>query len=117
MNALIKSTFLGGLIVAGLTLSPMQANAIGFRHSPDSVGKVLSKAEFYETLKTIKSDEVAKVFGIPDQMLTLKKPDGELQGVVWVYRNAVKYGEGKLADARLVLIDGKLAYFALSGDN
>lgn len=115
MNALIKSTLVGGLISAGLVLGSMQANAIGFQQTlKSSTGKVLSQSKFYDAVENTKPDLVARVFGYPDQILSLKKPDGELQGVVWVYRNAVKQDNGQLADARLVLIDGKLEYFALS---
>lgn len=115
MNALIKSTFLGGLVVAGLAVGPMQANALGFQKTlHNNSGKVLTQSKFYDAVENTKPDLVARVFGFPDQILSLKKPNGELQGVVWVYRNAVKQDDGKLADARLVLIDGKLEYFALS---
>ncbi len=115
MNALIKSIILGGLVLTGLALVPMHANATGFRHDTlGNNGKVLSKSKFYDAVENTKPDQVALVFGLPDQILTLKKPNGETQGVVWVYRNAVKQDSDKLSDARLVLIDGKLEYVPLS---
>lgn len=115
MNALINKTILGGLISAGLALGSIQAHAIGFQHNlQGNNGKVLSQSKFYDAVENTRPDMVARVFGLPDQILSLKKPNGELQGVVWVYRNAVKQDDGKLADARLVLIEGKLEYFALS---
>lgn len=115
MKKNFKSAILGSLIIASLAFPAMQAGAIGFRHNlQNTSGKVLSEAKFNDAISNVRPDQVALVFGYPDQILSLKSPDGELQGVVWVYRNAVKQDDGVLSDARLVLIEGKLQYVALS---
>ena len=113
MNALIKSTFVGGLVVAGLSVGPFEASAKGFNLKATE-GKAISRDQLYKTLKNMPTDQIAKSFGLPDEILILRKPDGEMSGVVWVYHQAVKEKQGGLADARFALIDGKLEYVALS---
>lgn len=116
MNALFNGTLLAGLVAAGLILGPLHATA----NSSNTKGageKAVSKEQLYKTLKNLPTEQIAKNFGFPDEMLVLRKPDGEMSGVVWVYREAVIEKQGDLADARFALINGKLEYVALSKSN
>jgi hypothetical protein len=113
MNALIKSTLLGGLVITGLAIGPFEASATS-TSTAAAENKAISKDQLYKTLKDLPTEQIAKNFGLPDEMLVLRKPNGEMSGVVWVYRKAVIEKQGGLADARFALIDGKLEYVALS---
>lgn len=116
MNALIKSTVLGGLVMAGLAIGPFEASATSASQKATE-SKAITKDQLYKTLKDLPTEQIAKSFGLPDEMLVLRRPDGELSGVVWVYREAVIEKQGDLADARFALINGKLEYVALSKSN
>lgn len=106
---LIKSMLVGGLVAVSL-----QANATGFNKTMQNTeGKVMASNQFYDVLATTKSEQVATKFGFPDQILTLKTPSGEVDGVVWVYKNAVQKADG-IKDARFVFIQGEMKYVALS---
>ena len=95
----IKSVLVGSLIAAS-----MQTSAAGFnKDNSNKNGKVMSATQFYQVLASTKSDQLAANFGFPDQIQTLKNTAGETEGVVWVYRDAVKKTEG-MQDARLSLI-------------
>lgn len=106
--------FLKGMLVAGVLVAVTQVNATGFNKlSPAASGKVMSDKQFETIIADTKSEDIAKNFGFPDQILSLNNPNGDLQGVVWVYKGAVEKADG-LKDARIVFIKGKMQYFALS---
>ena len=83
MNALIKSTVLGGLVIAGLAIGPFEASATSASQKA-AENKAITKDQLYKTLKNLPTEQIAKSFGLPDEMLVLRKPDGEMSGVVWV---------------------------------
>jgi hypothetical protein len=56
---------------------------------------------------------MAVSFGFPDQIQTLKSPAGETEGVIWVYRDAVKKPEG-MKDLNIVIINGEMKYVTLT---
>ncbi len=109
----IKNIFINSLLVAGLVAVGTQANAAGFNKDKDNNGKMMSSTEFYQVLSKTASDKVAVNFGFPDDIQTLKNSAGETQGVVWVYRDAVKKAD-HVQDARFVLINGEMKYVTLS---
>jgi len=106
--------FLKGMLVAGVLVAVTQVNATGFNKlSPTANGNVMSDKQFETIMADTKSEDIAKKFGFPDQILSLNSAEGELEGVVWVYKGAVQKTDG-LKDARIVFIKGKMKYFALS---
>jgi hypothetical protein len=109
----IKNIFINSLLVAGLVGSSVQVNAAGFHKDKNDNGKTMTSTEFYEVLAKTGTDKVAKNFGFPDDIQTLKNAAGETQGVVWVYRDAVKKAD-RVQDARFVLINGEMKYVTLS---
>ncbi len=109
----IKNVFINSLFVAGLVASSAQVNAAGFNKDKNNNGKIMTSTEFYQVLAKTKMDQLGKNFGMPDDIQTLKNTTGETEGVVWVYRDAVKKADHML-DARFVIIDGEMKYVTLS---
>jgi hypothetical protein len=104
----------GTFMVASLGFSAMHGHAAGFNKNNNiNDGKVYSSIKFYDLVEHTKPSEVAKNFGTPDEVLILKAPEGEMAGVVWIYRDAVLKQHG-MQDARFVLINGELKYVTLS---
>lgn len=110
----MKQKLIKTLLVGGVVALALQANATGFNNTkPQASGKVMQANQFYDTLATTKTEQVATKFGFPDEILTLKTPAGELEGVVWVYKSAVQQADS-LKDARFVFLKGEMKYVALS---
>ena len=112
---LLKSVFLGSLVIAILTVGALNANTNNVNKMNVVKHKPMSSTQFYDLLKKTKPNQVATNFGNPDEMITLKSAAGEAAGVVWVYHNAV-LGQNSLSshDARFVLINGEMKYVTLS---
>lgn len=110
----MKQKLIKTLLVSSIAALALQANATGFnKTSPQASGKVMQANQFYDVLANTKTEQVATKFGFPDEVLTLKTPAGELEGVVWVYKSAVQQANG-LKDARFVFLKGEMKYVALS---
>ncbi len=107
-NIVIKS-----LLISGLAVSSLQANAVGFHEGLNNNGKAISSAEFYEVLAKTRTDQLGYNFGKPDEIQTLKDTSGASVGSVWVYRDAVQKDNSK-QDAHFVIIKGELQYATLS---
>lgn len=110
---LLKSVFLGSLVLSALTVGTLNVNADAFNKNIHHHNKVMSSTEFYDLVKYTKPDQVATNFGKPDEMLTLKNASGEAEGVIWVYHKAV-LAEKNIHDARFVLVDGEMKYVTLT---
>ncbi len=109
----INNVFINSLLVAGLVTSSLQANAAGFNKDKNNNGKTMTSSEFYQVLAKTANDKVAKNFGFPDDIQTLKNAAGETEGVVWVYRDAVIKAD-HMQDAHFVLVNGEMKYVTLS---
>jgi hypothetical protein len=105
---LISSVLIGGLLAVSL-----HASAAGFNKFNATNGKIMSSSEFYQVLANTKPNQVAVNFGFPDQMQTLKNTAGQTEGVVWIYRDAVK-NASKMQDAHFMIIDGEMKYVTLT---
>lgn len=108
----ISSIFLGGLFFSLLTFGNFYANAKGFNKN-NNEGRVISTNEFYNILDKTEPNEVAKAFGQPDKVITLKDADGDQAGVVWTYESAVSK-KNKRLDANFVFVAGEFKYVTLS---
>lgn len=110
----MNQKFMKNILLAGLIAVSTQVNATGFNKTDiNSAGNVMQGKQFDEAIANTKAEEVATKFGFPDQILTLKTPQGEIEGVVWVYKSAVQKADG-IKDARFVFIQGEMKYVALS---
>ena len=109
----INNVFTSTLLIGGLVVSSLQANATGFHEGLINQGKTISSAKFYEVLAKTKMDHLGYNFGKPDEIQTLKDISGASVGSVWVYRDAVQK-DNSMQDAHFVIIDGKLQYATLS---
>ncbi|MGB7816778.1 MAG: hypothetical protein WBL28_10560 [Methylotenera sp.] len=109
----IKNIFINSLLVGGLAVSSMQANAEGFHHGKNRNGIAVSSAKFYEVLAKTNMDHLGYNFGMPDEIQPLKNTSGARVGSVWVYHGAVQK-ENTVQDANFVVIDGELKYATLS---
>lgn len=109
----IQSAVLGSLMLGVLVFGNFNANATGFNKTINNNGKVISSNQFYEILDKTEANEVAKTFGMPDTITTLKNADGELAGVVWTYQKAVSKQNLEL-DANFVYVEGVFKYVTLS---
>lgn len=109
----IQSAVLGSIMVGVLAFSNFNANANGFNKNINNNGKSLSSNQFYDILNKTEKEDVAKTFGKPDSITTLRNDDGELAGVIWTYENAVSKKDQKL-DANFVYVAGQFKYVTLS---
>jgi hypothetical protein len=109
----IKNILINSLIVGGLLVSTMQANAAGFHEGLNNDGIAVSSAKFNEILARTKMEQLGYNFGAPDEIQTLKDTTGAKVGSVWIYHDAVKNDSG-LQNANFVIINGKLQYATLS---
>lgn len=109
----IKNNLINGLLVGGLLVSTMQANAAGFHKGNNNDGKAVSSAKFYEVLAKTNTDHLGYNFGKPDEIQPLKDTSGARVGSVWVYHDAVQKENG-VKDAHFVIINGELQYATLS---
>jgi hypothetical protein len=109
----ISKVFINSLIVGGLVLSSLQANAAGFHEGNNNNGIAVSSTKFYQLLAKTNLDHLGYHFGAPDEIQTLKDTAGAKVGSVWIYHDAVQKEDGK-QDAQFVIIDGKLQYATLS---
>ncbi len=109
----IKNIFINSILVGGLLVSTMQANAAGFHKGNNNDGKTVSSAKFYEVLAKTNVDHLGYNFGMPDEIQPLKNTSGAMVGYVWVYHDAVQK-ENSMQDAHFVIINGELQYATLS---
>lgn len=110
----IQNTVLGGLMLGALAFNNLPANASGFHTGLNNTGLVISSDAFYNMVKHTKvTTDVAKQFGRPDKIATLKNAEGEQEGVIWIYENAVKEQSAK-RNANFVFVAGKFKYVTLS---
>ena len=110
---LLKSAFLGSLVIGSLVAVTLNASADGNKAGISSPIKAMTTTQFYDLVKQTKPNQLATNFGKPDEIITLKSAAGEAKGVVWVYHNVV-LAQKSLRDARFVLINGELKYVSLS---
>ena len=111
---LLKSAFLGCLVMVSLVATTLNISADAANTGKSSAIKTMSPTQFYDLVKQTKPNLLATNFGKPDEMITLKSAAGEAKGVVWVYHKAV-IAQKSLQDARFVLINGEMKYVTLSG--
>ena len=115
----IKKQLVSSLMIGLFAFSSINASAMGFQKNIDDNGTVnlnglvVSDVAFYQMLENTSPDKVSLKFGIPDSMTTLKAANGEKQGVVWTYKNAVKKDAANL-DANFVFVAGQFKYVTLS---
>lgn len=109
----IQSAVLGSIMVGVLAFSNFSANAKGFNKNINNNGKPISTNQFYDILNKTEKEDVAKTFGKPDSITTLRNDDGELAGVIWTYQDAVSKKSGKF-DANFVYVAGQFKYVTLS---
>ena len=111
---LLKSAFLGGLVMVSLIAATLNTSADAANTGQSSAIKTMSPTQFYELVKQTQPNQVATNFGKPDEMITLKSANGDAKGIVWVYHKIV-VAQKTLRDARFVLINGEMKYVTLSG--
>ncbi len=109
----INHAFINTVLVGGLVVSSLQANAAGFHQGLNNNGIAVSSSQFDALLANTNMEHLGYNFGAPDEIQTLNGTDGERVGSVWVYRNAVKK-DGSKQDARFVIVNGHLEYATLS---
>ena len=109
----ISKVIISSLLVGGLAVASLQANAVGFHEGLNNNGKTISSAKFYEMLAKTKIDHLGYNFGKPDEIQTLRDTSGASVGSIWVYRDAVKK-DNNMQDAHFVIIKGELQYATLS---
>ena len=113
----IQKTLLSSLMIGLLAFSNINANAMGFQKNINDNGTVslnglvVSDVAFYEMLDN--ANKVSLKFGMPDSISTLKNANGNQEGVIWTYKNAVKK-ETTILDANFVFIAGVFKYVTLS---
>lgn len=114
----IQKTLLSSLMIGLLAFSIINANAMGFQKNINDNGTVslnglvVSDVAFYEMLNNA-TNKVSLKFGMPDSISTLKNANGNQEGVIWTYKNAVKKDSVNL-DANFVFIAGVFKYVTLS---
>ena len=105
---------IGVLMLAGLAINATHGQAAGFnKYSPNN-GKAISTEKFQQILNNTQPTQLPVNFGFPDEIQTLKSVSGNVEGVVWIYRDAIVKQNGKQQDVRFVLVDGVMKYFTLS---
>ena len=115
----IQQKLLSSLMVGLLAFSSFNANAMGFQKNINENGTVnhnglvVSDVAFYKMLDKTNPNKVSLKFGMPDTITTLKNADGNKQGVVWTYKNAVKKDAANL-DANFVFVAGQFKYVTLT---
>lgn len=115
----IQNTLLSSLMIGLVAFSNINANAMGFQKNINNNGTVslnglvVSDVAFYEMLDNATTEQVSLQFGIPDATSTLKSADGNKEGVIWTYINAVKKDTANL-DANFVFVAGEFKYVTLS---
>lgn len=109
----IQSTLLGSILIGVLTFGNFSANATGFKTPVTNNGQAITANQFYGLLNKTAPTEVAKTFGMPDKISSLNGAEGNLEGVIWTYEDAVAEKNEKL-DANLVFIHGEFKYVTLS---
>lgn len=115
----IQRKLLSSLTIGVLAFSSINANAMGFQKNINDNGTVshnglvVSDVAFYKMLDKTNPNEVSIKFGMPDTITTLKNANGNKQGVVWTYKNAVKKDTANL-DANFVFVAGQFKYVTLS---
>ncbi len=110
---ILKSALLGSLVLGSLAFGSFKANAAGFNQNSAHDGKVMSPIKFNDLVEKTLPNQVASNFGKPDEIVTIKNANGDVAGVVWVYRDAVLKYRG-MQDASFVLVNGQMKYVSLS---
>lgn len=113
MKELAKSILLGSLVLSGVAFGSFEAHASGFNQNAAHDGKVMSAIKFQDILNKTSPNQLATNFGKPDEIVTMKNASGDVEGVMWVYHDAVLKTHG-LMDARFVLVNGQMKYVTLS---
>ena len=109
----IQSVVLGSIMFGVLALGNFNANATGFNKNINKNGNTISSSQLYDILNKTEAEDIAKTFGTPDKITTLRNDSGELAGVIWTYQNAVSKQDEKL-DANFVYVAGQFKYVTLS---
>ncbi len=109
----ISKSVINAVLVSGLVVSSLQANAAGFHEGNNNNGIAISSAKFYEVLANTKTEYLGYNFGAPDEIQSLKDTLGTKVGSVWIYHDAVKKENG-MQDAHFVIINGQLQFATLS---
>lgn len=109
----IHSALLGSLMLGLLAFGNFNANAAKSNLDSKNNQKDMSSTQFYKEVAGVDAQELPATFGLPDQIKTVKDAYGEVEGVMWVYRNMVSSNKGK-QDALFVIIDGKMQYATLA---
>jgi hypothetical protein len=109
----ISKSAINAILVCGLVVSSLQANAAGFHAGLHNNGISVSSAKFNEVLANTNMEQLGYNFGAPDEIQMLNGTDGERVGSVWVYHDAVQK-DGTKQDAHFVIVNGKLQYATLS---
>ncbi len=109
----IQSVVLSSLLVGSLTFANFNAIAAGFNKKVSSHGDIMTSEQFYQKLENTEPGALAKTFGMPDNISTLRSLHGDSIGVVWVYRDAVS-AKTQTMDANFVLVKGDFKYVTLS---
>jgi len=112
-SKIVESVVLVSLLAGLLAFGNFKANAAGFNSKAPNHGNVLSTGKFYNQLEKTKPANIAKTFGMPDEIRALKSMEGDTIGVVWVYRDAVAEEQNTM-DANFVLVKGNFKYVTLS---
>ncbi len=111
----IQSSLLGSALIGVLTFGNFSANATGFESMVDLKRENITANKFYDLLGKTKPNQVAKIFGAPDKMASLKNNAGDQEGVIWTYEDAVVDKNEKL-DANFVFVKGEFKYVTLSNN-
>lgn len=109
----IQSTLLGSILAGVLTFGNFSANATGFKTPVTNNGQAISANQLYDLLNKTEPSKVAKTFGMPDKISSLNSAEGNLEGVIWTYKDAVS-DQNKKLDANLVFVHGEFKYVTLS---
>ncbi|MFM9835870.1 MAG: hypothetical protein ACKVOA_07185 [Methylophilaceae bacterium] len=105
-----------GVLITGLVIACLTANAQGFNKTRGNTGIVITPELLHKTVAKTKPDQFALSFGMPDTIETMRDAAGNVAGVVWVYRDAVA-DNGKKMDANFMIVNGELKYVTLTTDS
>jgi hypothetical protein len=111
LKQLIKSIFLGSLVIATIVFGSYKANAD--ISASNAHKKPMSAAAFNDKLKQTSASQIASQFGEPDKIVVLKTAYGKPKATVWVYHDAVRAAHNT-QDARFTLVNGRLQNVVLA---
>ena len=113
-NFNFNTLFITGFSVAMFATPIANAGANPITYVP-IIGnnQTIPATAFKEFLKITSDNRVAKTFGFPDEIISAKDANDELQGMVWVYKDLVASEKGTL-DARFLIVDGNVQMYSLA---